>query len=71
MEEEGPVIFVLPLGSLCTEKLYKVHVKNGSNIAALCAFSSINTGKLLNINLWIFSGPQLPVSLSLQFPRQC
>lgn len=30
-----------------------------------------NAEKLLNINLWIFSVPGLPASLSLQFPRNC
>ena len=66
-EEEDPRIFFLPLG---TEELCKVHVKN-DNLAVPSAFSHVDAGKLLNINPWIFSVPQLPASLSLQFPRKC
>lgn len=67
-EEEDPRIFALPLG---TEELYKVRVKNDNNLAAPSAFPHVDGGKLWNINLWIFSVPQLPASLSLQFPRKC
>lgn len=67
-EEEGPRIFFFPLG---TEELYKVHVKNDSNFAAPSASPHVVAGKPWNINLWIFSVPRLPASLSMQFPRKC
>lgn len=67
--EEGDLrISFLPLG---TEELYKVNVRNDNILAIPSAFSHMDAGKLLNINLWIFSVPQLPASLSLQFPRKC
>lgn len=67
-EEEDTGIFFLPLGK---EELYKGRVKNDNNLAAPSAFPHMDAGKLWNINLQIFSVPQLPAALSLQFPRKC
>lgn len=66
-EEEHPRNVFLSLGA---EQRSKVH-DHDSRSASPSALPPVPVGELLNINLWVFSVPQLPAPLSLQFPRKC
>ena len=44
---------------------YHFKKKNDHNLAVPSAFSPINAGKLLNINLWVFPSPRFPLHFAV------